>query len=186
MSNFTPFSIAKSNARVRGKELGIPHHQALEEVARDSGFSCFHEMKAVAKNQGDDPRLLFAAFGTDNLQEVAEDFILDLNDQLEDQLSGAMAETNASGFFIDGYETHDAEYCTEQGMLSIGLSIEYSGEQDPDRAFHGSTFYLTGCLNLIFRQGVFQFPDEDFAFKIEEGERDVERWHRLDSEIERL
>jgi hypothetical protein len=150
MSKYDYLSIIKRRAKVVRKEQGISLSKAQMDVAIDAGFASFHELQAVAKSKHSDSRLLLAALGLKNLSWVVDAFDLSevIDELVEDHMSGAIAETNAYGFEVDDLSVTDVAYCEVTGTLSIQLSILYAGEQDPDRMYSGTKFYLDALLRL--------------------------------------
>lgn len=53
----------------------------------------------------------------------------------DDVISGVMAGTNASGFYIDDYRITSIEF--DEGACRVSLSWHASGDQDEDRPCHG-------------------------------------------------
>lgn len=48
-------------------------------------------------------------------------------------MSVAIAETNADGFFIDDLEVTSTKFITNNGILLISTSLQYTRDQIPDK-----------------------------------------------------
>ena len=108
-----------------------------------------------------------------------------LYDALEDPLSGHVADTNASDFTIESLQVNDADFDNKTGVLFIEILFDYSGDQDPDRMHHGSTFHVNATLMLARRDGQWSLS-EPYGLEIHDIERDVDRAYYLeDTERER-
>jgi len=94
---------------------------------------------------------------------TAEDLVLqswsELDSELEDTLSGSIAETNALGYMIDDWEIIDVDHDYDAKECIVFLSVSYSGEQDPDRMWCGTTFYLKLKCRFIFEDGEWKLND---------------------------
>ncbi|MFD2883248.1 hypothetical protein ACFS4T_11855 [Pseudomonas lini] len=99
-----------------------------------------------------DPRLMRRAVGVSNLEDVLyrDSIWAALGSLVEDAFSGAIADTNATGFTIENLEISSADYDETNGMLTLEVYFEYQGEQDLDRVWHGSEFYVDAQIQLIF------------------------------------
>ena len=181
MSNFSYINILKREAKHLAAESGVKRSEALSLVARRSGFSDVHELITVAKKSPRELRLMRAALGTDDFTEVVyqDDVFRLLYDEVEEALSSAIADTNTMGFEIENLEVKDADFEEKTGVLFIELLFDYTGEQDPDRAYHGAVFHVKATLMLARRDGGWSIS-EPYGLEIHDVERDVDRAHRQD------
>lgn len=154
-------SIIKQQAKSIKDELGISHMAALERHAKANGFRHWHELRELAKAQPDHPRVSKVVFGYEDRTELLYNFSDELDNFIDDEMSGAIAETNAVGFFVDGLGAYDSEYMQDLGLLRIKAEGAYTGEQDPDKSFHGRQFKIEVRVDLVFRDGDWQVGDED-------------------------
>ncbi|WP_138438245.1 P-loop NTPase family protein [Marinobacter alexandrii] len=150
MPKFSPISIIKRSTKTLARNQTIPLNKALESVATSSGFSDFHEMTAVAKKSSQESRLTKAAFGLSDLgSAVFEDEIdFALDSLLEEELSGAIAETNAYNFSLQSIDVGSTHYDEHVGILTLNAELEYCGDQDPDRPYHGTSFFIKAEIRL--------------------------------------
>ena len=165
----------KSTTKAYARQHQVPLHQAQEQIAQDSGFANFHELTAVAAKRPNDGRLMEAALGVTRLEDaVFENSIMsDLDSLVEDMMSGAIAETNAYNFGVEDVEVTSSQYDPTNGILTLGLNFSYTGEQDPDRVYHGNAFYLTAMLNLFRKDGEWQLAeDEPLTILSDESDQD--------------
>jgi hypothetical protein len=156
MSDFSPLNIFKSQAKQLARDQDVKLSVAQETLARKAGFADYHELAVVAQRNPEDPRLMMAVFGIKDFDDAIheDDVYSDLDQELEDQLSGAIAETNASGFTVDALTVDDTQYADSTGILSLGVSLTYQGEQDQDRVYHGAAFFLNATVELLRRDGI--------------------------------
>ncbi|MYM63317.1 hypothetical protein [Pseudomaricurvus sp. HS19] len=182
MSKFSCINILKSQAKELASEHGLQLSAALESVAKQSGFSSYHDLATVAKRDPREVRLMRAALGTDDLKEVVyeKDVFQAIDSLVEDALSSDIAMTNASGFVVDNLVATDVDFDERTGALYTEISFEYCGEQDPDDVFHGSTFYVSATLGLVRRQGEWQVA-EPYGIELHSVERDVDWMSERDS-----
>lgn len=177
MSRYTPLELIKRRAKSLHKDQGIPLNAAQQAIAHQFNFNNFHELQKVAgQHPVSDSRLLLAAFGVIDLQEVIwEDGLhVRLDQILEDQMNGEIAETNAWGFSFEDLDIEHTSYDENIGRLTLTGSLTYSGYQDEDRVFHGSAFYLDVQLNLLRRDNKWIF-DEENGVEILHCESDLDR-----------
>jgi hypothetical protein len=162
MTQYSYINLVKREAKAYGKSMGVPLAMAQEHVARDAGFAHYHEMVTVSKTTPSDPRLMRRAVGVSSLEDVLyrDPIWAALDSLVEDTFSGAIADTNATGFIIDNLEVSSAYYDENVGVLTLEVYFEYRGEQDLDRVWHGSEFYVDAQIQLIFRDG-WEFVEED-------------------------
>ena len=162
MNQYSYINLIKREAKAYGKSMGISLARAQEHVAREAGFAHYHEMVAVSKVSPSDPRLMRRAVGVSSLEDVLyrDPIWAALDSLVEDAFSGAIADTNATGFTIENLEVSSADYDEANGVLTLEVYFEYQGEQDLDRVWHGSEFYVDAQIQLIFRNG-WDFVEED-------------------------
>jgi hypothetical protein len=182
MSDFSPLSIFKSQAKLLAREQDLKLSVAQETLAQKAGFADYHEFSVVAQRNPKDPRLMTAVFGVKDFSEAIheDDVYGDLDQELEDQLSGAIAETNASEFTIGALVVDSAEYDETTGVLSLGASLTYQGLQDQERVYHGRAFFLTATVELLRREGKWLLAEEGVS--ISSGESDADRDRRSEWE----
>ncbi|EFO4242576.1 hypothetical protein CG970_25835, partial [Escherichia coli] len=100
MSDYSYLSILKTCAKKLARIQKIKLSKALEIVARDAKFTSYHELSEVAKRAPLEQRLVFAAIGEDTQEDVIyrDEIFYAIDREVEDMLSGDIAETNAYGF----------------------------------------------------------------------------------------
>ena len=187
MAKYSYLNLIKRQAKQLGCSSGIRLSAAQEQLAASSGFSDFHELTTVAKRNSADPRLITAALGMGRLSDLVEEENIRqaLESELEDALSGAIAETNAYDFAIDDYEVVEASYDASTGVVLLKVAFSYAGEQDPDRAYHGTTLYVDANVQLQRRGGLWELLEEN-GLEIIRCDRDVERDYWSEQEAARL
>ena len=176
MSKYSYLSLIKRHAKQLGCSRGIKLSAAQEQLAARFGFIDFHELTTVAKRNSADPRLIKAALGIGSLGELVEEenICQALESELEDALSGAIADTNAYAFAIDDYEVVEASYDASTGVVLLKVAFSYAGEQDPDRPYHGTTLYVDANVRLQRRGGPWGLLEEN-GLEIIRFDRDVDR-----------
>ena len=177
MSDFSPISIIKSQAKQHAREHDIKLSVAQEALARQAGFEEYHELVVVAQRNPMDPRLMLAAFGVRDFKDAIheDDVFSELDQELEDLLSGPMAETNASEFTIGESEVESAAYDDATGVLRLGMSIDWEGKQDPDRVYYGRVFFLKADVDLIRRDGRWSLGEDGVSITGSETDADRDR-----------
>lgn len=177
MSNFSPLNIFKSQAKQLARDQDVKLSVAQETLARKAGFADYHELAVVAQRNPEDPRLMMAVFGIKDFDDAIheDDVYSDLDQELEDQLSGAIAETNASGFTVDALTVDATRYADSTGLLSLGVSLNYQGEQDQDRVYHGAAFFLTATVELLRRDGKWLLAEDGVSISSMESDADRDR-----------
>lgn len=182
MSDFSPLSIFKSRAKQHRRQCGMTLSAAQEALARQAGFEEYHELVVVAQRNPTDPRLMLAAFGVLDFKDAIhqDDVFSELGQELEHLLSGARAETNATDYAIAEYEVESAAYDDATGVLKLGMSITYEGQQDPDRVYYGRVFFLKADVDLIRRNGKWSLGEDGVS--IISGETDADRDRRTEWE----
>lgn len=187
MSKYSYLNLIKRHAKARARAHGVKLSAAQEQLAAESGFADFHELTTVAARNPDDPRLMKRAIGKSNLGDLVEEESVyqALESEVEDTLSGAIAETNAYAFTIEDLEVIEAVYDASTGTALLTVAFSYAGEQDPDKVYHGSTFYVDANVRLQRRDGTWALLDED-GLEIFGCERDVDRDYWAEQEGARL
>lgn len=150
--------LIKRQSKHDAKEQGIQLSLYREGLAKEYGFSDYHEMQTVAKRRPFERRLFDAALDAtgscDPTEIVYEQTIQSqLYLLLDEPLSGPVAETNANGFGIDSIDVNDYEYDEDSGVTTLDVSIVYAGEHDEDRVFHGSSFDVAAQLTVALTDG---------------------------------
>lgn len=187
MSKYSYINLIKRQAKAYARAHDLKLSAAQEQFGTTFGFADFHELTTVAARNSDDPRLMRAALGTSNLGELIEEESIyqALDSEVEDALSGEMAETNAHTFTIEDLEVIEAAYDASTGTALLTVAFSYAGEQDPDRVYHGSTFYVDANVRLQRRGGSWELLDED-GLEILGCERDIDRDYWAEQEAARL
>ncbi|MFJ1338264.1 hypothetical protein ACIKP7_09025 [Pseudomonas caricapapayae] len=136
---------------------------------------------------------LSSSFGVRDFKDAIheDDVFSELDQELEHMLSGARAETNASEFAIGEYEVESAAYENATGVLKLGMSITYEGQQDPERVYYGRAFFLQAEVELIRRDGKWSLGEDGVSITSSETDADRDRrteWeyveHKLAAESE--
>lgn len=182
MSKYSPLELIKREAKRLSKAQGTQLSSAQQQIALQYKFASFHELTKVACQKAiTDQRVLLAAFSVLDLKEtIWEDGIpQDLEDLLDEQMNGAISETNATEFSAEDIEIESASYDEQNGKLTLQGSLTYSGYQDQDRPFSGSAFYLDVELELLRRDGKWVF-DEESGLIITGSETDSDRDRQLE------
>ena len=177
MSDFSPLNIFKSQAKQLARDRGLKLSVAQETLVQKAGFADYHEFSVVAQRNLKDPRLMLAVFGIKDFSQAIheDDVYADLDLELDDQLSGAIADTNASGFTIDVLEVETTAYSDTTGKLTLGLSLTYQGQQDQERMYHGAAFYLKATVELLRRDGIWLLAEEGVVISSSESDADRDR-----------
>lgn len=155
MSDFSPISIFKSQAKQHARQHDMKLSAAQEALARHAGFEDYHELKVVAQRSPTDPRLMLAVFGVRDFKDAIHDneVFSQLDKELGDQVSGAIAEKSASGFTIGTLTVDTTEYANSTGTLLLGVSLPYKGQQDQERVYQSAARFLTATVKLLRREG---------------------------------
>lgn len=177
---YSPHKIIKRRAKQQATAQGIPLAMALEQLAKQYGFAHNYELAKVAKKNPTDNRLLKAAFGVDTFDDVIYEEPLYTNFIMfiEEEMSGAIAETNAEGFEVEDLHVNRYQYDPQSGLLTLNLSFKYSGSQMPDKPWCGNEFdFLDSRLRLYWRDDQWDF---DFVetFEVLESDNDRARDYR--------
>lgn len=177
MSDFSPLSIIKSQAKQHARQHDMKLSAAQEALARQAGFEEYHELVVVAQRNPTDHRLMFAAFGVRDFKDaIHEDHVFsELDQELEYLLSGAMAETNASEFAIGESDVESAAYDDATGVLRLDMSITWESKQDPDRIYYGTAFFLQAKVELIRRDCKWLLGEDGVSITSSETDADRDR-----------
>ena len=177
MSDFSPLNIFKSQAKQLARDQGLKLSVAQETLVQKAGFADYHEFSVVTQRNPKDPRLMVAVFGIKDFPQAIheDDVYADLDLELGDQLSSAIADTNASGFTIDALEVEAADYSDTTGKLTLGVSLTYQGQQDQERMYHGAAFYLKATVELLRRDGIWLLAEEGVVISSSESDADRDR-----------
>lgn len=190
MSKYTYSNVLKSKAKLLSKTSNLKLSEAQEITAKHYKFSNFHELTTVAKRNPNDKRLMLAALGATELTEllhINDDYLYyELAHRLDDYMAESIAETNALGYGLDYYECTDETYNTDTGVVTLNLTVDYSGEQDEDKMYHGSAFEVELIIRLKCIDSIWEFqPDDDgIEFINVINERDKYHEHDLVSFVE--
>lgn len=177
MPKFSALEILKSKAKKHAREHGLKLAAAQESLAVDAGFATYHELSVVAQRNPKDPRLMQAAFGVKDFSGAIyeSDVYSDLDQTLEEMLSGAIADTNASEFSIHSLDITLANYKDDVGVLTLEASVTYRGKQDQERMFHGSVFFLSCTIELKRRDGEWLLSEDGVSITASESDADRDR-----------
>ena len=177
MSDFSPLNIFKSQAKKLAHDQGLKLSVAQETLIQKAGFADYHEFSVVAQRNPKDARLMVAVFGIKDFHQAIheDDVYAHLDLELEDQLSGAIADTNASGFTIDTLEIENADYSDATGKLTLEVSLTYQGQQDQERMYHGAAFYLKATVELLRRDSKWLLAEDGVSITSVESDADRDR-----------
>lgn len=81
----------------------------------------------------------------DLAEYISDTFIQEQSMQIEDDLSGAIASTNA---YFDELYVEEVDLQDTGDMLVAQVSGSLNGENDPDRAFHGDSIAFTTVVRF--------------------------------------
>lgn len=125
MSGFSPLEIFKSQAKQIARDQGLKLSDAQKTLAQTVGFEHYHELYVVSQRNPKDRRLMMTAFGIEDFRNAIyqDDVFSGLDLELERQLSGAMAETNAEEFTISDLTVLTKEYKGATGVLNLTVSL---------------------------------------------------------------
>ena len=184
MSNYSYVSILKRRAKSLSRDTSISLAMAQERVSLATGFAHFHELNVIAKRKPDDPRLMKAALGIIDLRNAIyeDDVYSAFESAIDDLLSDAVGETNATGFTVKGLSITESTYDIEVGVLTLLVSFAYEGEQDQDRMYHGSAFYLDAQVRLVRRDDEWLIAEEGVEILAGESDKDRDREIGLDDQ----
>lgn len=184
MSNYSYVSILKRRAKSLSRDTSISLAVAQENVSLAAGFAHFHELNVISKRKPDDPRLMKAALGIVVLRDAIyeDDVYSAFESEIDDLLSDAVDETNATGFTVKGLSITESTYDIEVGVLTLRVSFAYEGEQDQDRMYHGSAFYLDAQVRLVRRDDEWRIAEEGVEILAGESDKDRDREMGLDDQ----
>ena len=167
MSKFSFYNIIKSNGKKLAATQGIKLSSALELIAKQAKFSNFHDLSTVAHNAPQDQRLMVAALGISKLEDAlyAKEPYAQIEEGLEDQLCGSIADTNASGFTMENIEVNSASFDESTGVLALEVFLTYQGVQDPDQIYVGSAFNLEVVVQLARRENKWKLADNGLEIR---------------------
>jgi|SRR5690606_5319445 len=182
---YSCLNIIKSFAKDLRSTDSIKLSEAQEAISRRAGFASFHELIAISKRNPMEKRLMAEALGVSDLKEVVyeNDVLSELETILESDLSGEIASTNACCFTIEDLEVIDASYDDSIGQANLHVAFAWQGEQDPDRPYSGTTFYIEGVLVLMRRNREWSIARED-GFVITSFESDQDRDYEAERKYE--
>ncbi|EMI6952781.1 hypothetical protein [Pseudomonas aeruginosa] len=162
MPKYSYVNIIKSRCKDFARENQIPLNVVHHKAAQSVGFTSYHDLTQISKSNPLDIRLMRLAFGMEKLEDVIyENGILsDLDRQLENKMSGEMAETNATFFTMENVESANAAYDASNGHLTLELSFDWQGEQDEERPWSGNEFKIDALVTLVYRSKSWQLHEE--------------------------
>ncbi|HCI5975476.1 TPA: hypothetical protein NPN89_003749 [Klebsiella quasipneumoniae subsp. similipneumoniae] len=170
MSKYSCINIVKSKAKELARAKGIKHSDALELLAKEAKFSGYHELAKVAQHSPMESRLMAAALGCTDLKEVIylDEPYSSFLEAVDDDMSGAIASTNAVDFTVEDLHVNEAQYDDNTGVLDVDLSFVYEGELLPDRAYTEREFSINAVVQLIIRDGQWSLVEDSFAIPDED------------------
>lgn len=175
MSSYSFVELIKLSAKKYAKMQSITLSAAQNQIALNAGFVSYHDLVTVSKRNPVDRRLMIAALGVSSLADAIyeNDVFSSFESELEDRMSGETAVTNAYDYTVEDLVVESSSYDESSGILSLNISFSYSGDQDPDRVWHGSIFYLDVTVSLIRRDCKWLLAEEGLI--ILSGESDQDR-----------
>ena len=179
MSKYSYLNLIKMRAKTYAKANGLSLAKVHELAAKSVGFSDYHELSKVAAANPEEIRLQRLALSINNLSEALDkdDVLQELDSELEYVMSGAIADTNASMFTIGDIEVSSANWDRDAGFLKLIANLDYSGEQDTERPWCGTAFYLEAEIVLVYRPDQWSLH-EDHGLTILSRESDRDRDHQ--------
>lgn len=148
-------------AEVLAKELDLSMLEAGNTVAQIHGFV---NMKSVHYQTLDDL--------------ISSDKVFyQIDNTLEDELSGSIAETNAYAYAIDDYEVVSSE-AYDDHLQKVILDINYTGEQHPDKPWSGNQFRPRVDVYFKREEGEWVYDSLEINSNIEHD--DMDEWHHED------
>ncbi|MBW3532987.1 hypothetical protein [Shewanella sp. NKUCC06_TVS] len=210
MSKYELFKSSAKAARKKSNPRNLPLMQYMDECAKSFGFTNLHDVKQVSRRNHVDRRLTIGLLSMCPLhtliRELGVSVVLDmLNVSKEDMtewlveehnynvldrfldgdMSGYVAETNASMFGIEDLYCEDITYDVEERHFILGCTFSYSGEQDEDRINCGSSFSvsLNVKVSIDIPTRVWSFIDE-IPFDIISIENDLDIMIQAEHEAE--
>lgn len=154
MGKYSPLNRFKKACKKISKNTGISLAEAHSQEAQNAGYTHFHDLQVCAKKNPHDQRLLeyvFGDYGFDGNEILARELLSTiLNDYLLNVLSGEIASTNATDFYLDHFEIDSEEYDDNDGSLTLKGTAIVSGTLQDDRPYYGSQLYAYMTVNLIY------------------------------------
>jgi hypothetical protein len=162
MSKYSYVNIIKSRCKDFARENQMPLNVVHQMAAESVGFTSYHDLNQVSKSSPQDIRLMRLAFSLEKLEDaIYQDEILpNLDRQLEDEMSGEMAETNATFFTIENVDPANASYDATNGHLTLELNFDWQGEQDEERPWSGNDFNIDAVVTLVYRSKGWKLHDQ--------------------------
>lgn len=162
MPKYSYVNIIKSRCKDFARENQMPLNVVHEKAAKSVGFTSYHDLTQVSQSNSLDIRLMRLAFGVEKLEDaIYEGEILpELDIQLEDEMSGEMAETNATFFTMENIELANAAYDAGNGHLRLELNFDWQGEQDEERPWSGNEFNIDAVVTLVYRSKGWKLHEE--------------------------
>lgn len=182
MSKYSYLNIIKMHSKAYAKAEGLPLAKVHEMAAKSVGFADYHELSKVTAANPEDVRLLRLALDLNDLSQAIERDAVreELDSELEDSLSGYIADTNASAFNIGDIDVLSATWDSSKGFLGLLVDLDYGGDQDPERPWCGSVFYIKAELILVYRSGQWSLHDEGLKILSCESDRDRDHNDEID------
>lgn len=183
MGQYSYLNIIKRQSKHIAKAASIPLAKAHDLIAQRAHFAHYHELVTVAKVNPNDWRLMRQALDVINFDDVIyRDVVwVALNSAVEDALGAYTADTNASGYVIEDMEISSSDYDVSNGVLALNISFSYTGEQDEDRPWSGSEFYVDAEVLIIFRGEWSLVRDDGLAITGIDTDRDRDYQAQQDS-----
>lgn len=142
MPKYTYLDLFKRRAKLLSKAENLQLAFAQEQLAKECGFTDFHELQTVSKRSPNDPRLVKAGLGVAEPGDILfeQRVYSAIEEEIEEALCSEIAETNASNFTLEDLEILESGYSQRSGVGTVRFSGNYVGEQDPDRVHHDHSF----------------------------------------------
>lgn len=162
MSKYSYVNIIKSRCKDFARENQMPLNVVHEKAAKSVAFTSYHDLNQVSKSNPLDIRLMRLAFGLEKLEDVIyqDEILPELDRQLEDEMSGEMAETNSTFFTMENLDPANAAYDASNGHLRVELNFDWQGEQDEERPWSGNEFNINALVTLVYRSKVWTLHKE--------------------------
>ena len=163
MSKYSYLNIIKSRCKYYSREHGLSLNATLEMAAKNVGFTSFHDLSQVSKSNPHDVRLMRIAFEFNKLEDAIYegDILQKLDLIVENEMSGAMAETNATFFMIENLVPENAVYDCTNGHVKLEINFDWQGEQNEDRPWSGSEFNIDAIVTLVYRSNEWKLHHQD-------------------------
>lgn len=182
MSDYSCLSILKTKAKKLVRIQKIKLNEAQEIVAKEAQFASYHELREVAKRDPFEKRLVRAAMGESSLEEVIcrDEVIYAIDREVEEQLSGEIAETNAYGFEVANIEATTINYDQKRGVLAVQAAFDYEGQPDTEHFYSGSSFSITAEMQLLLRENEWSLVEDSLVLTSVVSDVDEEEWYDLE------